>query len=204
MKKLLATAALGIALVPSLAQAGMRLVYASGYWNVALGTLDDGNRACSLHSRDRQADQFYVKFDGDDLFVQIFKPTWRIPNGTKVTIDLGFDQGLFRNGNITATGSTVRGIGMITFHLTDAAVIEDFFQQFRDADEMWVQFPDGNEQTWSINMTGSRQAARVFEGCMGVLANATQPFGAHPSQPFGRQAEGGEEEQQRHIVETGS
>lgn len=130
-----------------------------------------------------------------DIAVQIFKTSWRIPTGTKITVEIGFDKDLW--GSIdTAIGTTKTDkygkSGMVEFGIARDSV-EHFLHEFGEADTMWLNFPNGSEGTWTARMVGSRKASGAFAYRIATLmANKpSQPFGAAPAtQPFGRMIPG--------------
>jgi hypothetical protein len=145
---------------------------------------------------------FMVKFSGDDVFVHIFKTSWKIPSGTKIPIWLKFDRG--EPLTTTASGGSPEdgGIGGFVEFSIKPDFTKDFLGLFANANSMTLGFEQGSENPWAINMTGSREVAESFRKCSLELAQkpgSTQPYGnsgttqpygnkpARPSQPFGTQ-----------------
>jgi hypothetical protein len=188
--------AMALALSPAMAHAKMIVWNRSGPWVNSAGTLNDGQLGCAMGIAD-VGREVYVKYfhNTGDVSVQVFKNSWRIPAGTKLQLELGFDKGSWASG--TASGyvlsrdrSSYVEIGI----LHDK--VADFSDNFKEANHMWLRFPDGDETDWIVRMDGSRNAARAFEFCIGKLASVpkpTQPFGGRPSQPFGSKKLTGEE-----------
>ena len=122
--------------------------------------------------------------------MQVFKDTWRIPEGKEVAIDLGFDRTGF--GSITkAYGGMLKWpggqMGMVSFKIVDEATLAGFIDAFREADKMWLTFPNGSEQPWVADMEGSRDVANAFLRCIKNTPLPSQPYGNPPvsgTQPF--------------------
>ena len=164
--------------------------YHSGVWTNFSGYGESGP-VCGMNvqSHDRA---IYIKYFGDKdiLAVQFFKTTWRIPEGTKITVELGFDKNSWGT-NENAYGSTLEkgGMGEIYTEINSDS-FADFLEQVAAANTMWVQFPDGNEDRWNANMEGSRNSVNSFLKCIEVMKKVTtQPYAngsksSQPSQPF--------------------
>jgi hypothetical protein len=192
MRKLLfAIAIAAAATLPTVASAGTVKPYNhSGYWTNYAGIADDGGYVCGMtaYSPTDTTRQVHVKYIPKDkvLLVQLFKNSWRIPDGTDVAIDLGFDKDLWASLD-AAKGYTAQNAklgGFVEFPIRPDSV-SDFLGLFGEADEMWVRFPNGNETPWITKMVGSRDAAKSLTACMAAAPQATQPFGKAPASQRG-------------------
>ena len=116
MKRFLTTAALLLSLTT--AATAMQSVR-SGSWYAFGGPSDTGMPTCgmSVHGSDRD---FYVKYqpvgDGDAVYFQMFKRTWRFGEGNEVPLVLGFD----KNEMIKATAKT--------FNTNNGSTVEFFIK----------------------------------------------------------------------------
>jgi hypothetical protein len=124
------------------------------------------------------------------LYFMIGKTSWQFPkgDGVKVPLAIGFD----RNPKeiVTAdaggyvddkTGPTVR----FTIEETQEGQSQVFLEMLAHADTMWIKFKAGNEQPWTIDMRGTREAVTALRQCFAKLPRATQPYSSAPStQPF--------------------
>jgi len=197
LKQLAIIAGVTLALSAS-AKADVKQYYQSGGWTNYAGTGNDG-LVCGMSIKNRDASQsvhFKYFAKSDKIYVQVFKASWRIPEGTKVAIEVGFDKeawgGVDDAYGETMTGSTGYKMGVITVPINPKSV-SSFLQQASEANNMWLRFPSGNETTWTADMTGSRSSVVAFKMCItkvGGNGNTqpygnTQPFGNN-TQPFGK------------------
>ena len=129
---------------------------------------------CGIESHGAQGKSFHIKyFAGDDyLVVQLFKDTWRIPRDQEASIILYFDR---------QPPWRVRAIGvdnLLEFRV-EAAQLTDFMRDFGDATSGLIDFVEGNEGRWTMDLYGSGNAVDRMAVCIrAVGAGATQPFGA--------------------------
>jgi hypothetical protein len=152
----------------------------------------DGRPVCGIYTNwiDNQQQLMIKYFNGDtQLNIQIFKTTWRFPkNGTEVPMTIGFDKNPMVQGVGSGSYSEPSHHPMVQFVITDAEQVTGFLHEFGEANQMWVRFEQGNEQQWVADMTGSREAARSFSGCVASLPKVTQPYGPpQASQPYSTQ-----------------
>lgn len=194
-RHLIATTAMALALAAIVQPASADDFYKSGYWTAYFMTAKEnklGNVAlCGMRTGSPSASAIYIKsFAGSPgLTLDIFKNDWRIPEGQKVTVNVGFDKE--QVGTADAVGGMLTGKG---FQFGQLAVrlgpddVGDFMSNFMEANKMWVAFPNGTEKTWFADMTGSREVAKAFMNCIARMPVPTQPFGQpEASQPFGKQ-----------------
>ena len=166
-----------------------------GAWTAYVTRTNTGP-ACGMSvSNENQSIQIKW-FEGTDYAtIQLFKRGWKIPAGTNVNIEVGFDGGSFATGPTKGFPSeSVPNTSFLEFYIGDADQLKDFMQQFRDANKMWIKFPDGNEAPWVADMAGSRDISNEWASCVHELKRInTQPYGKPPAtsstQPFGKQPE---------------
>ena len=106
------------------------------------------------------------------LTVLIFKTGWRFPadQPVKFPLTLGFDNAVF--GQVTARGTSPRNMSpMIEFDIANE-LIGSFLKAFGDAQLLWIRFDEGTEKPWPAKMSGSRNAAKLFAGCVSNLIEA--------------------------------
>jgi hypothetical protein len=166
----------------------------SGYWtNYYEPKSTSGQAVCGMRTGTASNMSIHVKwFAGvKGIAIQTFKGNWRIPKGQKVKVNVGFDK--TQVGTATATGDMIYGntfqMGMLSFTIdTSFDDIKEFLSEFMAANKMWVEFPEGSEKPWFIDMTGSRDAANAFFKCIQAVPVPTQPYGSpEVSQPYGKQ-----------------
>lgn len=161
----------------------------SGAWSAYIAkTKPEGTMACGMGVYGPTQSVQIKWFEGvGAITVQVFKDGWRIPEGTNATVELGFDDTSFGSGNAVGF-KAVNGMSYLAFNLEGYDLIKPFIREFKEADKMWLKFPEGNEKPWNVDMAGSRKMADVFMGCISELEKAkpTQPYGKQPetSQPF--------------------
>jgi hypothetical protein len=192
MKRLLLASTFALAL-SSAATAEVKTYYRSGMWNNFAGVDNQNEFVCGMDITNRNATQsVHIKWAASTgkFFVQIFKTGWRIPQGTKIPVEIGFDGGYW--GNVeNAYGTTYHSgtysWGGIVFGIKSDSVT-DFFDNVAAANKMWLRFPNGNETPWSANMEGSRNSVSALKMCIQkVAAQKTQPYSNNNSQPYSSQ-----------------
>lgn len=201
MKRSLFAAATALLMITSAnaAPASDQLILrTAGYWTAFYDPRNsDGVEMCGMKT-DTTNGAVMVKYAGTGVFVQVFKSTWRIPNGTIVPVSLTFDKS--DPWIADASGGTMDrspGFGFVVFTIK-AQGVGDFIREFGEAGTMTVGFTQGNEQPWTLRMSGSREVAASFSKCVTALAgrsstqphaggSTTQPYGKPaPSQPYGK------------------
>ena len=124
----------------------------------------------------------FVKWSGDlGLFIHVAKSNWKLPNYENVTIRISFDSG-WREGKGFVLDNHKGGSTVQIMANEDS---DGFMADFRNAREITISFPDGNEKPWTGKMHGSRKAGQWFDACIrkvkGDTPVATSPIA--PSQP---------------------
>ena len=159
----------------------------SGVWETFITTNDNGVTICGMQVNGRDS-SLMVKYTGEQIFIQIFKAGWKIPNGTKISGSFIYDRERFP-ANGTGYVSDV-GHSYVEF-MVKAGGEAEFIRQFTEANTMVVGFDQGTQRPFIVDMTGSRDAAVTFTRCaMHLDANAKpspQPFVKDTPQPFGKQ-----------------
>src|SRR5262249_26091203 len=187
-KLLLATTMLAISLTSAYAK--VKEYYRSGVWTNYAGTSNLDHLVCGMTVVGNERD-IHLKYypETKTFWVQIFKASWRIPEGTKLAVEIGFDNESW--GQIdTAEGTTLvdqgHRVGEVEFGIAPDS-LESFLKNVSEANKMWVGFPDGNEETWVAKMDGSCNSVKSLMACADQMASkTTQPFNkGGNSQPFG-------------------
>jgi hypothetical protein len=164
----------------------------SGYWKAYV--TDDGIN-CGMATKPDDNRSVHIKFSrgGTELFIQIFRSSWRFPS-----------DGAMDNRKLTdvSGAGVVRGAGMssrvyntllnaVTFNV-DLGYTNRFLDDLSKADWMTIDFFEGNEPRWTVNLIGTHATARSFANCiinMGGLQPrppeaATQPYQPRATQPY--------------------
>jgi hypothetical protein len=182
---------------PMAARAQIQTYYHAGVWDAFSGRTDTGRAVCGVgntNPADRR--RLSIRFDigGTDTVFSASKPTWSIPDNTRVTVVM--QVGLNPPWTAQATGH-----GQTIDWPLDRDTIQPFDRQFRASSSMTLTFPDGNEPPWTILLAGSSAISDAFGRCVrdltrqvqaeppgngapppqGIPPVATQPFGPAPN-----------------------
>jgi len=171
----------------------------SGAWTAFGGRSDRGTPMCGMSARgpDRS---FYIKyFQGNpQLTIQLLRRGWQIPQRRSIPVRLGVP-------NAGGWRATAIGGGQLVEFTIPRDEVPRFERLFRGGSAMQVEFLQGNEAPWRLDLSGSSTVADTFLQCIrrlnqGAADGPTQPFDAPggstqpfeggpgpevPSQPFG-------------------
>jgi len=190
MKRLLLSTVIAIAAVTA-ASAEVRTYNTSGGWQNAYGVNSNGKRMCVMSRllRNNPGDPYrmvFIKYeDGDNqVFLQVAKQSWRIPTGTDVPAQVGFD-GQPWGDSKSNTGKD----DIISIYIAPSST-SSFLDAVAHANIMNLTF-GGNEPQWNVSMDGSRGAIATLARCISTLRPGTQPYGnaatpqpSQQSQPY--------------------
>ena len=172
-----------LSLAPLGAWSQTRTIGTFGSWRTFGGAAEDGTQVCGVITSGGEGRTFTIKyFEGTGyLAVQIFKDHWKIPDGQTIRIRIAM-------GSYTPWDITAQGAGNAIQFNVPAEKIKEFISEFRLAPNGSIRFLDGNEGSWSMNLSGSNAAVGLMVECMRQLdARKSQPFNRSsqpPSQPF--------------------
>ncbi len=193
MKRLFSSTAIVLALASS-TQAGVMQNYArAGVWIASHGLNDSHVAMCTMQTPVANG-WLFIKWQRGNAapFLHFSKPTWRVPYGTAMPIEIQFDGKAPYAGE--AHGRAGNGISM---NIREN-ISQEFIQRFIDGDWLTVRFPGGTEQPWIADLTGSERIARHFMACVSRIQHSnptTQPHqgggGTRPHQGGGTQPHGG-------------
>ena len=81
-------------LLTAVAYADTTDIGSSGAWSSYAGSTHNGNPVCGVTTvwGARSDRSFHVKYDGDQLVLQLFKRGWEFPNNTKIKVEMQVDQ----------------------------------------------------------------------------------------------------------------
>jgi hypothetical protein len=197
MRKIIVAVVISAALVSAAtAKPGTTTYFRSGGWSNYAGRTSDDNLICGMSTFNSRM-SLHIKYSDNSLYIAAFKDTWRIPKGTTMSVDVGFDKTASWS-DVKATGSmNTNGWGVITINVANS-FMSGFLEEVAGADKMWIKFNSGNETPWVADMTGSRKSVEAFKVCLDRFfgGGATQPFGTQPygksspTQPFDKTAPG--------------
>lgn len=196
MKRFLSTLLLTVAL-PGMASATD--IKKSGSWTAYKVERSSvtGNPLCGMYVNGSDK-SLHVKWEygKTEFWIMAWKRSWRIPQGTKMQIGLGFDKHEVVWTTTAQGGQTAEKYRAATGDYVEFIIPENFIKgflhEFKGSLKMHLSFPSGTETKWSADMTGSDEIADAFVGCMQTLRPPTQPYSSGaPSQPntqpFGQQ-----------------
>ena len=143
-------------------------------WTAFAGLANNGTQVCGIFEAGNDGRSFHIKsFDNQSaLVVQIFKPGWSIPSGTKIPATLQF-------AGFSAWSAMAVGAGNMVEFKVPSDKIQEFASQFRAADQFRLTFLAGNEGAWTGQLTGSGAALNMLGTC--VAGRGSQP--SNPSSP---------------------
>lgn len=181
--KLLSTIAVMVATVfaTCTAHADPAVGYRTGKWWTGFQHSDDGNPMCRMSTvAPGNGRAVHVKWMKGQLWVHVWRNTWRIPASATVSLQVQFDGAPALIGD----ARVFRDMQSIGAPITDdrfGETFREFMEQFAEADRLYLRFADGNEPGWTFDMTGSRDAASLFRACIERLERGnTQPHRATP------------------------
>lgn len=134
----------------------------AGIWNVFAAEVN-GVNACSAAAHNGDRTIMFTMLEGNrkDVFVDLNSPTWDIPQGKMIDINIVFDKRtpLFleavvsdRKDVLHATASGPNGVAVLDGILNGAIMLVGFF--------------DPTEPKWKISLKGSRDALAAQYFCM--------------------------------------
>lgn len=160
-------AALLLAL-PAPARAAVHTFARAGAWRAFSGTADNGQKVCGISAFFAGAERaFMIKyFAGDrDLVIQIEKRSWNVPEGSHVPVRLRFDQ-------YGPWHAAAGGHGRFLDITVGRASLGAFMREFRLAYALTIRFPNGNENPWHADLTGTNLISGDFVACVSDLRQA--------------------------------
>jgi hypothetical protein len=180
-------------MLPTAAYSKATILKRSGGWvafHVDAGS--EGRPLCGMMINSRSNERsLMIKYQADGgVFIQVFKTSWRFKPDIKVNVWIRFDDGAPRDG-IATTEVTDSGNPLLGVRIKPGAEA-DFLHEVAESNKLTIGFPDGDEEPWVANMTGSREIALTLSKCAAHIDGkgaATQPTPkAAPTQPFGKSA----------------
>jgi hypothetical protein len=153
-----------------------------GAWQAFGGTDNGGIPVCGIMNVGEGGRVFAIKTWSNTpyLSIQVFKSSWRIPQGQEVAIELQFDS---HNPWGPAHGIAVPPNG-IQFRVQPNATA-DFLREFELSSQVFVRFPGGTEQPWRGGLSGTAAMSITFLDCVAKMkGQATQPYAQTPTQPY--------------------
>jgi hypothetical protein len=178
-------ATLGVLFCGTSAIADTRTLATQGAWKAYGGRSTDGTQVCGMSVSGDQGRSLHIKYyDGtNDLSLQAFKESWRIPVGTRFPVIMRVD------GRSPWHVPQAYGRGDLVEWRVSLSQGDSFLSEFRFGTNLNIAFPSGSEAPWTASLSGSNAITSVFITCIQSMTGnnrpvASQPFGAVPTQPF--------------------
>src|SRR5262249_55961576 len=137
----------------------------------------DGFPMCVMTGKASSGGFLMVKYSNERFFVDLSKASWKIPINTEVNVSVQLDSEAARNGTAVARSRSMSlpAIDLIISIPDDK--VKGYLESFAAASRATVSFLQGNEPTWTVDLTGTREAMTAFNRCVSGLPAPTQPFG---------------------------
>ena len=159
-------------------------LHSSGWWDVFyVASSSDKNPMCVMVKAvlpDEAKGGVLVKWTEDSgTAFQVWKPNWRMPEGSMVPVLLTFIYS-DRSPLPTTADAKVFRPNLISSTI-DKDVVVSFLKGFGDAKKMTINFPQSNEPQWTVAMDGSRNAVGAFVRCIARIRSTAprQPLLPH-------------------------
>jgi hypothetical protein len=180
------------------AHAEVQKIWSSGYWGVSAGMSEGGGAAqplCVMSTSGATVGfEFMLKVNRNNVYFQLMNPAWNIPKGQTVKVRMMVDS-VPLNWTMESASDGGDNIGrrMLTGNipLTDHTPGELWplyvSNLLHDGKTLTVEFPDGNAQGWTLNLTGSADAIEKFWSCAAAINKDGK---SSCGQPFSRSGDG--------------
>lgn len=162
---------------PAWAQADSVTLFKSALWSAYTTKTQEGRGLCGIGTSLVGGRSLYVKWieGSGDLVVQVFKPGLAIPRGVISNLVLRMGE---------APARTVRSVPLdrrADFVEVPIGMdgVREFTREFTAARTMNVEFADGGDRPWDVDLTGNSGAVDALVKCVGTVAGA-----GHPTDPF--------------------
>jgi hypothetical protein len=187
--------------------------YHVGSWHAFTDKDAQGTAVCGIGTQNpadgRKLSLTYT-VGGTDLTLQADKPSWNIPEGTSLEVDMQIDQDQSWQAQGVGHGTNVQWV-------IGAASIREFDTEFRNGGALTITFPSGNEQPWTLALNGSTMASATLWRCVQDLSDrahvtsmgpnapaSTEPYGQAPTQPYASQPAQAQEPAQSQAPASGT
>ncbi|MGE0418801.1 MAG: hypothetical protein AB7O80_18510 [Acetobacteraceae bacterium] len=156
----------------SAAQAEVTTFARAGGWRAFGGTTNNGKMVCGV-STEGGGRWFGVKYfhNDDALTVQLSKDSWKVKDGTKVRVQMQFDDESAWSARATAFHMS-DGDAALEFEVPSKA-IGQWLGEFRRSNTLFVRFPDSNVDDWRANLAGTSEIADRMGDCLRAMRKAS-------------------------------
>jgi hypothetical protein len=169
-----------------------RTLSSKGYWRAYEMTSDKNSTICGMETGGKNS-ALIIKAQPDThgLWIRLFKTSWKFPkDGVDVPLVFMLDNDEQQKLETTARGYMSKGdkdIAMVEFEISGDTASQ-FLDDVARAGLLTVTFKEGNEQTWSAKMDGSREAAAALKKCAAQFPTFTADPSVKPTQPYSEQS----------------
>ncbi len=148
-------------------------LHQSELWKTFSAQTPQGQPLCALGTAFDNGRQLYVKwFEGaDNLVVQLFKTGWAIGPDTSAPLVFRLDRSLPWRVRTVRLG---RVTDFLEFPIGHDEV-RAFTRDFTASNSLAVEFPGGNEATWTVDLQGSSAAMEALVRCIERVAGPGDP-----------------------------
>jgi hypothetical protein len=181
----------GLALLTATASAGNRIddnrtiLFDNGHWRTEKYAQNTkGVPMCAMvvnrQFADRATGNVSVKANAaDHLFIHLYKSNWRMTPGLQVPMYVSFD-----GDRREAMGNIIRGsTGSTIVEITvNQNLVSSILENFAKADQLTIEFKEGNERPWVDRLIDSRRATESFNLCLEKIG-PTQPVARGDDKP---------------------
>ena len=155
MKRFLLVAAM-VLMAPGASYGKSNILERSGPWtafHVDVG--NHGNPIYGMMTTGSDGRIFMVKYQANGgVFVQFAKSSWRFKPGVEVNVWIRFDTSVEFPG-VAVSEVTAAGNHQLLAVTIKSSSEANFLHEFGESKQITIGFPDGDEQLWVANMTGS-------------------------------------------------
>jgi hypothetical protein len=168
-------------------------LFKGGYWQTyGMAKNNEGVPMCGMQTGD-DSRRLYIKWTiQDGVFFQVWKSSWRLTSNDAVPFSLKFIDNAKPGESDTLSTKAGRakpsdvGVGSSVYLYVKPEDVSKSLDIFGEADQLLIEFPQGDEPTWNVKMDGSRNAATNFMDCISMIQKnaGTQPVLPESTQPF--------------------
>ncbi len=139
-----------------------------GAWEAFGGLTNDGTPVCGV-SAEGGGRWFGLKyFKGDDsLTIQLSKDSWKVKNGTKITVTMQIDDEDPWRASATAFHMN-DGDAALQFSIGSGQLAQ-WMQEFRGGNTLFIRFPNDNVEDWRADLTGSDAIGDAMTRCLRAM-----------------------------------
>jgi hypothetical protein len=146
------------------AQAESVTLYRSALWSAYQTRTDSGRNLCGMGTSLPGNRTLYLKWieGSDDLVVQVFKPGLAIPRAVVSNVALRFGEGPVRQWKSVPLDRRADFIELAV----PPDDVRGFLREAAASRRLGVEFLDGGDRAWDVDMAGAAGAVEALQGCV--------------------------------------